>query len=150
MLYCSWDMTRDRCNCCFSLWAIFCPFTPLTAPKMKISKNEKTPGDIILHKCTKIMIICYTVPEIWHMTHVIIFHFGLFFVPFYSPNSPKNENFKKLKTKKSLEMSPFYMCVPKFMIRWCTVPEIRCAMDRWTNRRKKWHIEVGAPPKKTA
>ena len=143
-------MTRDRCNCCFSLWAIFCPFTPLTAPKMKISKNEKTPGDIILHKCTKIMIICYTVPEIWHMTHVIIFHFGLFFVPFYSPNSPKNENFKKLKTKKSLEMSPFYMCLPKFMIRWCTVPEIQCAMDRWTNRRKKWHIEVGAPPKKTA
>ena len=29
---------------------------------------------------TKIMIICYTFPEIWHMTDVIfIFHFGLFF-----------------------------------------------------------------------
>ena len=29
----------------------------------------------------KIMIICYTVPEIWHVTDVIvIFHFGLFFV----------------------------------------------------------------------
>ena len=43
------------------------------------------------------MIICYTVPEIWHMTDVIvIFHFGFFFCPF-TPNSPKNQNFKKMK-----------------------------------------------------
>ena len=28
MLYFSWDMARDRCNCYFSFWAIFCPFTP--------------------------------------------------------------------------------------------------------------------------
>ena len=34
--------------------AIFCPFTPLTPWKMKISKMKKTHGDIIiLHKCTK-------------------------------------------------------------------------------------------------
>ena len=37
-----------------SSWAIFCPFTPLTAQKMKISQKMKAPGDInILHKCTK-------------------------------------------------------------------------------------------------
>ena len=30
MLYCSWDMVRDRWNY-FSFWAIFCTFTPLTA-----------------------------------------------------------------------------------------------------------------------
>ena len=41
MLYCSWDMTCDRCNCYFSFWANFCPFTPLTAQKIKISKKEK-------------------------------------------------------------------------------------------------------------
>ena len=41
MPYCSWDMARDRCNCYFSFWAIFCPFTPLAAQKIKISKNEK-------------------------------------------------------------------------------------------------------------
>ena len=42
------------------------------------------------------MIICYTVPEIWHVTDVIVlFHFGLFFV--LLNNSPKNENFTKLK-----------------------------------------------------
>ena len=28
MLYCSWDMSCDRCNCHFSFWAIFCHFTP--------------------------------------------------------------------------------------------------------------------------
>ena len=28
MMYASWDMVCDRCNCYFSFWAIFCPFTP--------------------------------------------------------------------------------------------------------------------------
>ena len=37
-----------------SFWPIFCPFTPLTAQKIKILKMKKNPGDvIILHKCTK-------------------------------------------------------------------------------------------------
>ena len=40
ILYCSWDKERDRCNY-FSFWAIFCPFTPLTTQKTKISKNEE-------------------------------------------------------------------------------------------------------------
>ena len=42
VLYCSWDMVRDRCNY-FSFWANFCPFTPLTAWKMKIFKKWKNP-----------------------------------------------------------------------------------------------------------
>ena len=39
---------------------------------------KKTPGDIIIlqHGASKIMIICYTVPEIWCVTDIIIFHFG--------------------------------------------------------------------------
>ena len=38
---------------------------------------------------TKIMIIYYTVPEIWRVTDVIaIFHFGLFFV-LLPPQQPK-------------------------------------------------------------
>ena len=46
-------MVHDRCNY-FSFWAIFCPFTPLTCPKIEnFKKMKKTPGDIILHKCTK-------------------------------------------------------------------------------------------------
>ena len=42
------------------------------------------------------MIICYTVTDIWHATDVIIFHFGPF-LPFYPPNSMKNQNFTKMK-----------------------------------------------------
>ena len=48
-------MVRNRCNSYFSLWAIFCPFTPITAQKIKIKKKKwkKKTGDIIiLHTCT--------------------------------------------------------------------------------------------------
>ena len=82
MLYLSWYMVRDRCN--FSFWAIFCPFTPVTARKKKIKK----------------------------------------------------------KRKKSLQILSFYTCVPKIMIRWCTVLEMWCTTDRGMDRQKKWHIEV--------
>ena len=75
MMYSSWDMVRDRCNY-FSFWTIFCPFTPLTAQKIKILR----------------------------------------------------------KWKKHLEISSFYISIPKIMIRWCTVPEICCATDGWTDR----------------
>ena len=40
------------------------------------------------------MIIWYTVPEISHMTDVIIFHFGVLFA-ILPPNSPKNQDLKK-------------------------------------------------------
>ena len=43
----------------------------------------------------KIMIICYTVPEIWHVTDVIlIFHIGLFFAPLLT-SQPKKSKFHK-------------------------------------------------------
>ena len=45
----------------------------------------------------KIMIICYSLSEIWHLTDVIvIFHFRLF-LHFYPLNSPKNQNLKQIK-----------------------------------------------------
>ena len=71
------------------------------------------PGDIvILYKCTKIMIKCFTVPETWWVMDVIaIFHFRLFFA-LLPHNSPKNENWKK-NEKKRLEISSFYTCVHK-------------------------------------
>ena len=68
-------MACDRCDCYFSFWAIFCPFTPLTDWKIKFSKK-------------------------WN-------------------NCP--------------EISSLYTCIPKIMIRWCTIPEIWCVMDRWTD-----------------
>ena len=80
-LFCSWDMACDRCNCYFSFWAIFCPFTPITAQKMKISKKWKKPLEISFYTSVpKLIIICYTVLEIWSvMDIIVIFHFGLFF-----------------------------------------------------------------------
>ena len=113
----------------FFILGHFLPFYLPKSPKnQNLKKNEKTPGDIIiLHKVPKTMIICYTVPEIWHLTDVIvIFYFGLF-ITLSAPNSPKNQNRKKWK--KYLKISRFYICVPKIMIRWCKVPEIWCTMD---------------------
>ena len=49
MLYCSLDMAHTGCNCYFSFWAIFFPFTSLTtAQKIKIKNKKKMPGDIII------------------------------------------------------------------------------------------------------
>ena len=128
-------MAHDGCNCCFSFGATFCLFTSLAAQKVKISKQwKKTPGDIILHKCTKIMIIyiCYTVLEIWHMTHVIaIFCFGQFF----SLLPPKKTKFQK--NEKISWRYHHFTRVPK-IIRWYMVPEIWWAtggrMEKVTHR----------------
>ena len=71
----------------------FLPFyTPLSAPlppnnseNPNFEKKKKKHHVIssLYTSVPKNMIICYTVPEIWHMTHVIvIFHFGLFFALF--------------------------------------------------------------------
>ena len=54
------------------------------------------------------MIICYTVPEIWCMTNVIIFHFGPLFA-ILPPNSPKNQSFKKMK-KLAEDIIILHMC----------------------------------------
>ena len=87
ILYCSWDMAHDGCNY-FSYWAIFCPFSPLTAQEIKIKKNNEKKHLEILSFYTEILPFYTIVPkimiiyctEISHMTDVIvIFHFGLFF-----------------------------------------------------------------------
>ena len=81
MLYCSWDLVHDGCNCYFSFWTIFCPFTSATAWKMKISKKMKKILEIssFYKSVPKTMIICYTALEIWRVTDVIVFHFRQFF-----------------------------------------------------------------------
>ena len=65
MLYCSLDMAHNGCNCYFSF----------------LKKWNKHLEILSFYKSVpKIMIICYTVPEIWCMMDVIvIFHFVLFF-----------------------------------------------------------------------
>ena len=119
----------------FSFWTIFCAFTPLATPKIKILKKlTKTPGDIIIwHKCTKNqdhMLHCS-----WDrcMTDIIfVFHFGLYFA-LTSLKTWKIKILIKLKKKKKkknkLEISSFYICVPKIMIKNNVVH------DTWTDRR---------------
>ena len=48
-------MALDGCNCYFLFWAIFWPFTSLTAQKIKTcNRMKKMPrAIIILHKCPK-------------------------------------------------------------------------------------------------
>ena len=107
------------------------PFTPITVQKLKISKKWKKSRDIssFYTSVPKIMIICYTFPEIWQVTDVIVtFHLLGYFLPFYPPNSPKNKKIPK-KWKETLEISSFYTSVPKIMIISYTVPEIRCMAD---------------------
>ena len=110
-------MACGRCNCYFSFWAVFCPFTPVTARKMKISKKWKKYPEISFHTSVpNIMIICYTVPERWHVTHVIFFFpVRAIFYPF-SPLTVQKMKISK-KWKKCLEKSSFYTCIPKIMIR---------------------------------
>ena len=67
MLYCSWDMAHDGCNCYFLLWTIFCPFTPPNSPK-KILKKWKRRLEISFYICVKIMFRWCKVPEIWCAT----------------------------------------------------------------------------------
>ena len=109
-----------------SFWTIFCPFILLTSRKIKILKKWNNHMEIssFYTSVPKIMIICCTVPEIQHMTDVIfIFHFGLFFAL----------------------LPPLHMCTKNYdhMMYSCW----DMVHDRQTGRWKKWHIEVGTPPK---
>ena len=75
-------MVHDGCNY-FSFRAIFCPFTrdsPKNQNLRKTEKKKKKPGESSFYTSVpKIMTTCYSVPEIWCMTNVIVtFHFGLF------------------------------------------------------------------------
>ena len=74
-LYCSCNMVRDGCNCYFSFWAIFC------LKNENFKKMKKHLGISFYRSVSKIMIICCSVPKIWHMTDV---HFG-HFCPFTPP-----------------------------------------------------------------
>ena len=143
MLYYSWDMARDTCNCYFSFWTIFCPFTPLTVQKMKISKKWKKDLEILSFYTSvpKIMIICYTVPEIWCMTDaIVIFHFRLFFALL-----PQKSNF--LKNEKNTWRYHHFTHV--YQTLW--LDDVRFLRNgvQQTDGQKNWHIEVGAPPKNT-
>ena len=103
---------------------------PLTAQKIEISKKWKIYLEVPSFNISvsKILIIFYIAPEIWHVADAIaILYVGLF-LPLYPANSLKKENFKKMKRKKHLEIS-FSTNVPKIMIICYTIPKIWCMTD---------------------
>ena len=110
IMYGSWDMKHHRQN--FLLFWPFLPFYPTNNPKnQNVEKKKKIPGDIILHNCTKIMIICYTVPGIWRVTDVIcVFIFCLYALSFayLPPNSLKR------KKKTSGHINILHMCINNY------------------------------------
>ena len=108
MLYCSWDMVSDRCNY-FSFRTIFCPFTPLTAQKIKILKKWKKHLKMSCDGCN-----CY-------------FSFWTIFCPFTTLETSRIEILKLWK--KHLEILSFYKSVPKIGIIFYTVPDIWCVTD---------------------
>ena len=143
------------------LFALLPPLPLTTTQKLKILKKWKKTTTTTTKKkrldislfytiVPKIMIIYHTVPEIWHGTDVIfIFHFGLF-LPFYTPTSPPQpEQPDKSKLKKNpWRVHLFTLVYQRFWLH-----DIRFLkygawqMDRRTEGQKKWHIEVGVPPK---
>ena len=139
-------MAHDRCNCYFSFWAIFCPFTP--AWKMEISKEwKKKPGDIIiLHKCTKThdhMLYCS-----WDMTCDgcnSYFSFWAFFFCSFTPITAQKIKISKKWKKHLVEISSLYQKLWLDNVRFLRYGAQQ--MDRQTDGQKKWHREVGAPPK---
>ena len=89
----------------------------------------------------------------WDIDVIVIFHFGIFFA---LQRPKKIKHFLKIEKKKTpgdMEISLFYTCAPKIMIRWYMILEIWCATDGWTDGQidgcTKWHIEVSAPPNKS-
>ena len=83
---------------------IFCHFgsffalsPPWQPRKSKFWKTEKTWKYNFTHVYHKWQSYNWCmVLETWSMTDRIFCHFGLFFLPFYPPNNPKNHNFEKL------------------------------------------------------
>ena len=91
IMYSSWDMKCDRILCHFDPFLLF---YPTNNPKKQNLKKMKRRLEIspFYTSVPKIMIICYNVPETWHLRNVItIFHFGPFFALLH-PNCPKNQN----------------------------------------------------------
>ena len=107
-------MAHKRFNY-FSFWAIFCPFTPLTARKIKIKKNIKNAW---------ISSFYISVPKnydqmmysSWDMAHDrcrcnCYFSFWAIFLPFYPLlNRPKNQNFEQIqKTHRDIIILHMYI-----------------------------------------
>ena len=150
-MYNAWDIKHDRIF--LSFWNVFCRFTPLTTQKIKILKNLKNVWRYyhftqVYHK--------WEPYDVWFLRYEA-WQTKCFVFTLLPSNNPKNQNFEKLKKntwryhhftqvdqktwKKAWRYHHFTNVYQKLWSRflrygvWCT------------NGQKKWHIEMGAPPK---
>ena len=127
MLHCSWYIVHNRCNCYFSFWTVFCPFTQLTAPKNR-NFNKMKKDTWRYHHLTQVyqQSWSYAFPEIWRVRDVIvIFRFRLLITINPPPHPLTTPKIKiSIKIKQCLDISPFNTSVPKIMIICFVVPEI--------------------------
>ena len=110
MMYGSWDMKFSRQNYSELFW--------------KYQKWKKTLEISSFNTIVpKSMILCYTFPEMWRQTNVIVyFSFWAIFSP-CTPLHPKKWKFQQ-QQKKCLEISSFNTSIPKIMIKCYIAPEI--------------------------
>ena len=125
MIYGSWDINCNRHNF-FVILGHFLIFYHPNSPK-----NEKKHLEISFFKSVpKLMIICYTVPEIWCVRDVTIFHYGLFFALSPPSTAQKIKNLKNMK--KTQEISSFYTSTPKICYSWDIVHDgCNCCFSYW-------------------
>ena len=98
------------------------------------------PGDIIILKCTKNhdhMLYC---SRDMVLDGINYFSFWAICCPFNPIADQKIKIWKKWK--KCLETSPFYTCVTKIMIKWCTVPGIWCMRGGQMDEHTDWKSDI--------
>ena len=118
MMYASWDVEYDRHNF-LSFWPIFCTFTPLLTPKIKIwNKLKKKPGYIILlHMCT--INEDHMMYGSWEISHDKQ-SFLSFWISFCTLTFLTTWKIKILKKwKNHLKILSLYTCISQTMIIWC-------------------------------
>ena len=140
MVYGSWGMDCNRQNS-LAFWMIFCLFIPLTTCKIKILKNENNAWR------------CYYFTHVYHKSQsydVWFLRYGVWQTVFFVildhllPFTQKNQNFEKMRNRPG-DTIILHKCTKNYDLMkysfWDMVQN--GLMDRW----KKWHIEVGTPPK---
>ena len=115
-LNCSWDTVHGEYNFYFSFLAIFCPFTRITAQKLKISKKWKKHHREVssfYRSVPKIMIICLLYC-FWDMARdVCICCFSFWevfctFVPITAQKMKISKKWKKKNTWRYHDFTQFY------------------------------------------
>ena len=155
MMYGSWDIERNWPNRIFCHFRHFLPFYSTNNSKIfeKMKKytwtNHHFTQEYQKSWSYAILLLRYST---WGMEllYFILGYFYSFNPPPPPPPPPKPPSHltaqKRKRKRKNAWRYNHFTRVPKIMIRWCMVPEISCATDGRTDRRKKWHIGVGGCP----